>query len=299
VPIRRRILSGLLPCLALIAAAIGPARAGECRPVRQWSLDFVVAANGDMLTRQLLGGGHAYFVIDTGSVADLLFADQADALHLPRGRGSSAIVGAGGTATDEAVVDPASLREYFVVPRTPGGDPREAGVLGAPLYRDHDLELDFQRRKIDLYLPDHCAAGLVFRAPDFVALPLRADRFGRAFVTVMLDGQPLSALIDTGATNTAISLDAAQRRFGLSPGSAGVEPVGPGWDVHGNALVTYRHRFRSLDIGGIRIGSPRVDLSDSAWEPDVDLILGMDELRRLHLFFAFRERKLYAKAAAP
>jgi hypothetical protein len=299
VPVCRRTFLGLLLALALFGIAAGPVSAGECRPVRQWQLDFVDAADGGMLTRQMLGDGHVYLAFDTGAIAHLLFADQADALHLRRGHGSRPIVGAGGTVSDAAVVDPVSLREYFVVPRGRGGDPREAGVLGAPLYSDHDLELDFQARKINLYLPEHCDAGRAYRAPDFVAVPLRSDQFGRAFVTVTLDGRPLNALIDTGATDTTMSLAVAQRLFGLSPGGTGTDRIGAGRDIHGNLLTTYRHRFRALNLGRLHIAAPQVDLADAACEPGVDLILGMSELRRMRLFFAFRERKLYAKLAVP
>jgi len=291
----RRTLFGLLACLALI----GPARAEDCRLIRQWSFDFIEGPSGDMLTRQPLATGHGYFVFDSGAVANVIFADQADALHLQRGRGSHSIVGAAGMMTDEAVVDPYSLREYFVVPRVPGGDPREAGALGAPLYLEHDLELDFAGRRINLYLPDHCSAATVYRAPEFTALPLRIDRFGRAFVTIVLDGVPLAALIDTGATDTTLSFDAARRRFGLSPGSPGVEPAGTVRDVQGNALANYRRPFKALDIGGIRFDNPRIDISGTAWEPGTDLILGLNELRRLHLFFAFREQRLYAARFVP
>jgi predicted aspartyl protease len=288
-------------CLGLLAslALIGTARAENCRLVRQWSFDFIDGPSGAMLTRQPLATGHGYFVFDSGAVANVIFADQADALHLQRGRGSHTIVGAGGMATDVAVVDPFSLREYFVVPRVPGGDPREAGALGAPLYLEHDLELDFRDRKIGLYLPDHCSAASVYRAPEFTTLPLQVDRFGRAFVTVTLDGAPLAALIDTGATDTTLSLDAARRRFGLVPGSPGVEPAGTVRDVQGNVLVNYRRPFKALQVGGIRFDNPRIDISGTAWEPGTDLILGMNELRRLHLFFAFREQLLYAARLAP
>ncbi len=293
--VRRRTWFGLL--LALIAS--NPARAEECRLIRQWSFDFIEGPTGDMLTRQPLATGHAYFVFDSGAVANVIYADQADALHLQRGHGSHSIVGAGGAITDEAVVDPYSLREYFVVPRAPGSDPREAGALGAPLYLDHDLELDFAGRKINLYLPDHCSAATVYRAPEFVTLPLRIDHSGRAFVTLVLDGAPLTALIDTGATDTTLSLDAARRRFGLAPGSPGLEPAGTVRDVQGNALAAYRRPFKLLDVGGIRFDNPRIDISGTAWEPGTDLILGLNELRRLHLYFAFREQRLYAARLLP
>ena len=51
-------------------------------------------------------------------------------------------------------------------------------------------------------------------------------------------------------------------------------------------------------LSGIAFDGPWLALSQNSLEPGVDLILGMRQLRRLHLYFAFGERKLYATAIA-
>jgi hypothetical protein len=64
----------------------------------------------------------------------------------------------------------------------------------------------------------------------------------------------------------------------------------------GSVNDTYRYAFQTLSMGGVAVANPRIVLSDA---PTVlanehgALILGMTELRNLHLYFAYHERKLY------
>jgi tetratricopeptide (TPR) repeat protein len=136
-------------------------------------------------------------------------------------------------------------------------------------------------------------------------------RGANIFVPVMLDGHEIKALIDTGATNTALRMDEAERLFGLSMGSADTPEKGT---LNGEAsLKIYSHQFKNLSFGTVNIADVRlsiipnamgrnVDLTPLVWDRtkterdlvnEPELILGMDVLRRLHLYIAFQERKIY------
>ncbi len=77
----------------------------------------------------------------------------------------------------------------------------------------------------------------------------------------------------------------------------------------------YRYPFKELTIEGITIGSPQIDLYKDAKECRAtspydfpagfqacygasDLELGLSELRQLHVYFAFKEKKIYLTAAS-
>jgi tetratricopeptide (TPR) repeat protein len=134
----------------------------------------------------------------------------------------------------------------------------------------------------------------VYWSDDYLIMPLILDANDRAFITVSLDGKRLRALIDTGATDSSLSLDAARDLFGLSSESPGVERAGVSRDLKNTAMATYRHQFAKLDIGGIAFNNTWLDVTDMHRAPGVDMVLGLYHLRKLHLFFAFIEHKLYA-----
>jgi predicted aspartyl protease len=68
-------------------------------------------------------------------------------------------------------------------------------------------------------------------------------------------------------------------------------------EYHGSPVL-YEHVFKTLTVGGIEVDN--VDLMiQSGARPYVgaQLALGMDILRQLHLYVAYKERNLYASAA--
>ena len=282
--------------LALAGAAVLaplPAAAGHCASIGATAVDAVESRDGGLMIPTLVGRHTGYLTLDTGSFANLLYDDVVRLEGLVPQPSGRVAIGASGGATDRVVLD--RQRSYYVVPRGRGGDPREAGTLGTGWYAGSDLEIDFPARRIGLHAPGQCAGGSV---PAARLLPISLDRHGRPFVTVVLDGQRLTALIDTGASESSMSLATAQRLFRLSPSDPGVVGAGAAIDATGAALALYRRQFGRLDVGGISFDKPWLDLSAQSWEPGADLILGMRQLGRMHLYFAFRERLLYASVQA-
>ncbi len=152
-------------------------------------------------------------------------------------------------------------------------------------------------------LPSEFAASLMMAAPSPV---LGTDI--RAKVT--LDGRAFTANIDTGLDISTINSEAARDTFHVafepsdkpeartdqSP-QAGTETVTvTGW--------RQQHRFHALTFGGVTVMNPLFVLkpapadahrAGAAQSPDITI--GMNVLRKLHLYFAFGERMLYVSAA--
>jgi hypothetical protein len=132
---------------------------------------------------------------------------------------------------------------------------------------------------------------------------------------VMLDGQSFTANIDTGLEVSTINSKAAQDYFDVPLDNHPSDVSAPHQDQPtqpsaGTEIVTVtgwraQHRFRTLTFGGVTVTSPLFVLKPGpmgahrAGAPDLpDITIGMNILRKLHLYFAFGERMLYVSAAA-
>src|SRR5262249_31745046 len=124
------------------------------------------------------------------------------------------------------------------------------------------------------------------------------------YVPVNLDGHEIKALIDTGATTSALRKDNAEGIFGLSLGSAETPEQGT---LNGEAgLKTYSHMFKNLSFGPVSVSDIRLSIIPNAMNRNIDpmplvanrtqternlvngpdFIIGMDVLKRLRLYFA-------------
>ncbi len=289
----RAIGRGMLFVLALLG--VQPALAGDCLVKRVATIEAIESQTGGLLVPIQVGRHATYLTLDTGGFANLLFQDVVAIEGLRTQTSARPAVGASGGVLNQVTTD--HQRSYYVVPRGAGGDLRESGTLGTGYYQGSDLEIDFPTRKIRLVPSTACDGGVLTRVRPGHALPMRLDEYGRAFVTVTLDGKPLNALIDTGSSESTLDPGAALRLFQLALTDPSVTAAGNTIDAAGASLPTYRRQFRRLDLGGIGFDHPWFALSQNGLEPGVDMILGMRQLRQLHLYLAFGERKLYATMA--
>jgi hypothetical protein len=131
---------------------------------------------------------------------------------------------------------------------------------------------------------------------------------------VMLDGHSFLANIDTGLDISTINSAAAQEYFDVPLASHQSDVPQTHQDLPAQAspgteavVVTARrdqHRFHTLTFGGVTVVNPLFVLTGPArarraGEPaSPDITIGMNVLRKLHLYFAFGEQMLYVSTAA-
>lgn len=189
------------------------------------------------------------------------------------------------------------------------------GILGPDLLLRYDVDIDFGAGRLRYFSPDHCPGKVVYwQAPAVAAVPITVDD-RKITIPVTLDGKELKALVDTGATRTTIGMEAAKRLFDLTP-TADVQRVGR---VNGDEnLAGFTHVFHTLSFDGIDVSNPKVmvmpDRVNSASREQQtgnrallgnsdlklpELILGMDILRHLHVYMAFKEKRFYVSAGSP
>jgi hypothetical protein len=169
---------------------------------------------------------------------------------------------------------------------------------------------------MNLFSTDHCDGQVVYwKAPAVSEVPIVWHQYHMT-VPVMMDGHELQADIDTGASDTVLFADRAKSFYNLTLGDTDTPEAGK---MNGDAnRPIYTHVFKGMTFGTIAVNNPHVtilpremgrDLSnvgvqgsrvrterDEIEQPD--MIIGMDVLRKLHVYIANKENKLYVTDAS-
>lgn len=136
----------------------------------------------------------------------------------------------------------------------------------------------------------------------------------KIFLNVTLDGKLLHAVLNTAAPIGNVNQDIAEDRFGFDPKAPDVRQVGLlGGDPN---KKIYRKQFQTLAFEGVTITNPELNIMPDQLKARLvnknqrtgsiirgddrlpDVTIGMSILRRLHVYVAYRERKLYITEAA-
>ncbi len=308
--------------------------AESCPPLtRITSVDTVTGPGGYMLVPVKIGEAQRLMLFDTGGSLSSITPTAAQELHIPTYDSRMRIAGVTGKVSSRAAIIPSIVigtveskqAQYMVLPDdllrglNPGG---VAGILApAP---GIDIDIDFAGHTLAFFSPDHCAGKVVYWPASAVAVvamrnaglqPGSGLSTERIMIPVTLDGKQIDALIDTGSTDNVLKLTVAEDRFGVDLKSPDIQPLG---QLGSNASAkTYRKQFATLSFDGVTVTNPVLDLipdrqtgafgeerptGSLTRPPDrglPDLIVGMSVLSKLHMYVAYKERKVYITAAAP
>lgn len=103
---------------------------------------------------------------------------------------------------------------------------------------------------------------------------LRRNRAGHYVASGLINGEPVVFLLDTGATDVALSLPLA-RRLGLPLGPGGISKT-----ANGNVRV-WSTRLDSVDLGGLVARDVRASVLPQM--PGDEVLLGMSYLKQVEL----------------
>lgn len=243
-----------------VLAAVGPAAAADCRPVRLVELAVTPMGNVPTVTLRV-DGAPATFLFDTGAERTVLTTDAAKRLRLSAhyeyarqmrslggamssGDARLASLGSGGLAMTNfrVLVGPISLPPV-------AGKPLD-GLLGADFFTGFEVDLDLAHHRIILYEPPPCPIAAPDWSAPYATIAANRSLHDRLFFPVNLDGRPLAALIDTGAQLTTLDAEIGGRRrrhrdgAGARPGDHPARGGGRGGQVAGAPLRAARDRRR-------------------------------------------------------
>ena len=299
----------LLFALLTLSPAIAQA-AESCAPPRL--LDTIQMTRGahgavDMAPVRVNGTAEN-FIFDTGGFYSQVSPATAAALHLPVHPSGRILYDVRGTASrNQAEADSFALgtsnHAHMMLQLSPNigafeGEPID-GLLALDMLGGADLDIDFGADILKLFAPDHCpGTGVTWGPPAMAAVPI-ARNSGYITVQVVLGGHAIEAILDTGASDTALTEDAARKIFGLVPGDTATPRYG---ELNGApGLPTYIHYFPSLTFGQVDVGEPGVLVIPQGTRNRLDvsgLVIGMDVLRHLHVYMAMAEHKMYVTPAS-
>lgn len=319
----KRILCGL----AISGLACAPAAAQDCRPLTLISSVPLNFREGDphVYVPVTINGRNKQMLLDTGGW-DTEITSQAVAdlgLTYVSIRFSEVDL-AGEESHQAALVDSFTVGQLttksvqFVV--SPGkslfrDEPDYVGILAPNVLKNYDLDLDFRANRLSILSPDHCEGKVVYWPADAVAvIPMRVLHSGHILIPVELDGKRINAVLDTGAARTTLMMPVAEDEFHLTMGAAGTPKASELPDKPGAA--TYEHTFSSLSFGGVSVSNLGVLIipdflknkqagpqlgsrvsARSTYEREPDMLIGMNVLRHLHVYIAYKEEKLYITSA--
>lgn len=251
--------------------------------------------------------GHSLrLIVDTGSPTSILTDQAAAQLGLKRKALIDSLKMLGGDeAREEALasdfrIGTAQMGETsFKIMRTDrfnfGGEQFD-GLIGADLLARFDADFDFPGGQLTLYQPHPCDGHEVTwgeRKGTISKIAFTGEN-GRIILPIELDGKSLITIVDTGASESSLALKMAEGKLGLTPTSPGMMRQSP----PDEADPVYSYTFRQIRIGAVRLTPAQFQLLSferAHWF--FSSFLGMPELRRLHLYIAYKEKMLYLSAA--
>lgn len=318
--------ASLAAIAALFLAAPG-AFAGSCTLTQLTSIPATITAGNQLLVPVEINGVSLPMLFDTGTRRVALSRAAGARLDLPLFNKREAHLLGGDWLNEHSKISSihmgamsaAAYPALVYGTGSDGSDGRVAGLIGTEagsIYgteRFIDIELDPAAGLIKIFEPAHCPGQVVYWAPEFnnLKMLIEPDTL-RATVDVELDGKPLRAMIDTGASWTTMPSERASFRFDLGSSSPGVTPA-DGLTIDAQLMPASAYSFHTLKIGNITVSNPKILLADFYTDPRratgshfargplllPDLIIGMNILKSLHLYLAYDEGTLYYTPAQP
>lgn len=263
----------------------------------------VALVRGFLLVPGELNGNRAMFVVDTGAEATMVTPQAATEFGLDRDRAHRTIIhGIGGQITtfnarvmSFAIGNQELLDRGVAVgplPNVPATEPQIAGLLVADYLSDYDLDLDVPHHTLTLYRMDGCGDNFV--PPWHLArsiVPIRREHKDLLMLDVMVDGERINAMFDSGARVTTLSAAAA--------GRLGIDEVAMAHDrsitqsgVDRNAVSGHVHQFDQVQVGREVFHDPHLEIAALVL-PNAEMLLGADYLRTRHIWVSYTARKLF------
>lgn len=295
--------------LFLLAASITAHAACRVEPLGTAPLDI---AGGHILVTVQVNDVPSTFILDTGAERTLMGDDVVQRLGLERDSWvTSTVLGIGGYeqrpnalprslrlagitlrrktlfGDNSVTVGPLPVRQIAGVPI--------AGLLGRDFLSPFDLDVDLPGRRLTLYSVRDCSSGFLPWTTPYAAIPATTPIGAALVVQVVIDGQPLRALIDTGASSSLITAP-GMVRLKLAPEVLARDPSGNGAGVGPAPVLMHFHRFGELQVGPDSTRDPAVWVGSVRVVPIVDMLLGADCLRSRRVWLSFVTKQMFVAA---
>ncbi len=292
----------------LLASLLLPATAhAGCIVEQKASVPLDVIAGAITLPIEV-NGITATFILDTGAQRSVVTQAAVERLGIARDAWVGTTMSGVGGIQSRPNADPRSLTlggvplvrrtltrdtslTVGVLPRTRAGSLVIDGLLGRDFLALFDLDLDVPGRRLTLYQVRDCAGRFLPWRNDYTAVPVSFPAEDAVVLPVTLDGTPLRALLDSGASSSLIAAPGLFR-LGLQPTALAGDPTDQVSGLGPNLVTMHRHGFHSLRVGGQTSDNPVIWVAPIRLTPIVDMLLGADWLAGRRIWISFATKQL-------
>lgn len=179
-----------------------------------------------------------------------------------------------------------------ILPHTRAGNRVIDGLLGRDFLSLFDLDIDVAAHRLTLLQVRSCSGRFLPWSGTYAAVPVTTPAGNAMVVPVTLDGTPLRALLDTGASASLLAAPGIFRT-GLRQSSLEGDPADQVSGLGPRTVTMHRHIFRSLQVGGQTIDAPVIWVAPIRLTPIVDMLLGADWVASRRVWISYATRQLF------
>jgi predicted aspartyl protease len=300
-----------LSVLWLLVIGTAAAANAACR-VDQVSAVPIKLVNGHPLVTVMVNDKPATFILDSGAERTLMGEDVVRQLDIARDTWVASTVRGVGGYEERPNALPRSMRlgDVTLRRRTVSGDTSVtvgplpistvggqeiAGLLGRDFLSPFDLDIDLPQQRLTLYDVQGCSGQFLPWGMPYAAIPAVTPVGTALVVPVIIDGRPLRALVDTGATSSLIAAP-GMYRLGLTPQMLASDAAGTGSGIGPAAVLMRRHRFAEIRVGPDTTRNLMLWVATVRVVPIVDMLLGEDWLSARRVWLSFATKQVFVPA---
>jgi predicted aspartyl protease len=291
--------------MAIFSLGLTPAvAASECSVSRLADLP-VTMDNGMPTIPVTINGIGGTFLLDSGAFYTILSYNFAKKTMLAvRPVANDDLIGGVGGLEGVRIAKAAEFKiAQFEIPGitllSRESDGEKDGFIGQNILSFGDAEFDLAHNRVSLYRVKGCYGKMMaYWAGDasvseleLESITIRKNVNKHIIGSVVVNGVKLRAIFDTGASYSILTRSAA-RFAGLRTESADGKRYGGGDSVGGDSVTLWEVSVSSIQIGDETLRNNKVLVGDMA-DVGVDMIIGMDFLRRHRLFVSYSQNKMY------
>jgi clan AA aspartic protease (TIGR02281 family) len=304
-------------CCPILFTGLAPSASADCKLLQIAELPVSVAYNQPLIDAQI-NDQPVKILVDTGASYSFLWEHGARQLGLPLQQSAFHLYGVDGEARTLATqvkrlqIGAFTFKDMSLVVVGTDRKAHSQGsastlVLGEDFFSKFTTEFDLAHGVIRLLKPEDCKPEQLAywgKAYSLAELDRTNEGYPSIEVNVLVNGQHVIAIMDSGAGTSHISRAAADRAgFSAAPEEASEKSMG----IAGKTLQVHEGMFKSFAIGDeivrnvkLRIadlfGRAKVQDTGSNLERPLDdlpsMLIGCDFFISHHIMVLFKEHKL-------
>lgn len=307
--------------LFVAASAVYAASSKKCSSIPLATI--TLAADGPILVPVTLNSHPVWMILQTEAAMTLIHEDAVDALKLAShslGRDGLQVAMGGRHITQMASAGPLFIggvriarTDFFVDPFPHVSEMYEGKLVAGSLAMDvlwpFDFELDLRSKRLAFYSPNDCGKPALPWADHPGQIPIDLTAVGDIYFTVEIEGKKLETSIATSVDDSQIGIDIIRRLPASDSQSADANESDS--VVASGGVLTKLINLAAGDLvipEEIRVTRAAPKACSLSERPDGVLgyggcygrypfVLGRNALRKLHLYFATKEKVIYFTVA--